>query len=354
MRIISALCFLLSASLCFAQPDTSKVDISESCWGKPLPSPVVVLLPQSFTGKVAGLNIATTSQGVFRNERYSCRCIRTFSSDTLPLLIVDASICKLDTLSKINPNDISNVEILKSAASTALFGPDGVNGAIFITTKKSLLRKFIIKDFLDESRVAGATVLFTAIKDIDDRFQLVVNDSGVVETDKLKRKVDYLMTISSVGYTSVQQFFKNENNHSEESILMTREIRECEEAIISYSNCWNNGTTHFCKTSGIRITFGPEQKTEEMPELTEIKIFPNPVQKGKEVNIQFINKDNSKKIVRLISNSGQEIFRQKLITRDGKMLYQLSTDAHWPAGIYFIQVFYENGELFASDKIVIQ
>jgi len=42
----------------------------------------------------------------------------------------------LSYISSINPNDIADVTILKSASSTAIYGPDGVNGAIVITTKR--------------------------------------------------------------------------------------------------------------------------------------------------------------------------------------------------------------------------
>jgi TonB-dependent SusC/RagA subfamily outer membrane receptor len=42
----------------------------------------------------------------------------------------------LGYLSSINPNDITDVTILKSASATAIYGPDGVNGALVVTTKK--------------------------------------------------------------------------------------------------------------------------------------------------------------------------------------------------------------------------
>jgi len=51
-------------------------------------------------------------------------------------LVLDGSPLDLRFINSINPNDVSDVTILKSAASTAIYGPDGVNGAIIITSRK--------------------------------------------------------------------------------------------------------------------------------------------------------------------------------------------------------------------------
>ena len=41
-------------------------------------------------------------------------------------------------LNLINPNDIENISVLKGGVAAALFGSDGVNGALVITTKKGV------------------------------------------------------------------------------------------------------------------------------------------------------------------------------------------------------------------------
>ncbi|MBK7700760.1 MAG: TonB-dependent receptor plug domain-containing protein [Saprospiraceae bacterium] len=43
--------------------------------------------------------------------------------------------------SDINPNDIENINVLKGAAATALYGSRGANGVIIINTKKGSKRK---------------------------------------------------------------------------------------------------------------------------------------------------------------------------------------------------------------------
>ena len=52
------------------------------------------------------------------------------------MLILDNMPVDLRMINSINPNDVANVTVLKSPASTAIYGADGVNGAIVIQTRR--------------------------------------------------------------------------------------------------------------------------------------------------------------------------------------------------------------------------
>jgi len=101
----------------------------------------VVNLQNGLTGKVSGLNIQTANNGVFADTRITLRGIRSLTGNNQPMLILDGVPLALSYISSINPNDIADVNILKSSSSTAIYGPDGVNGAIVITTKKGVKGK---------------------------------------------------------------------------------------------------------------------------------------------------------------------------------------------------------------------
>ncbi len=88
------------------------------------------------TGKVSGLNIATTNNGVFQNTRITLRGIRSLTGNNQPLLVLDGSPVPLDMLNRLNPNDIEDITILKGASAAALYGTDGVNGVIFVKTAR--------------------------------------------------------------------------------------------------------------------------------------------------------------------------------------------------------------------------
>ena len=109
------------------------------------------------TGKVSGLNIQSINNGVFANTRITLRGIRSLTGNNQPMLILDGLPIELSFLSSINPRDIMNVTVLKSPSSTAIYGPDGVNGAIIVQTKKgsrnyysSYWGKYKLKDREDE------------------------------------------------------------------------------------------------------------------------------------------------------------------------------------------------------------
>jgi TonB-linked SusC/RagA family outer membrane protein len=95
-----------------------------------------VNLQNGLTGKVSGLNVTTTNSGVFADTRITLRGIRSLTGNNQPMLILDGVPIALGYISSINPNDITDVTILKSASATAIYGPDGANGALVITTKK--------------------------------------------------------------------------------------------------------------------------------------------------------------------------------------------------------------------------
>jgi TonB-linked SusC/RagA family outer membrane protein len=95
-----------------------------------------VNIQSGLTGKVSGLNIATTNNGVFQNTRITLRGIRSLTGNNQPLLVLDGSPVDLSMLSRLNPNDVDDISILKGASAAALYGPEGVNGVIFVNTIK--------------------------------------------------------------------------------------------------------------------------------------------------------------------------------------------------------------------------
>ncbi len=75
-------------------------------------------------GRAAGVEVS--------RDKIRIRGITTFNN-TDPLIVVDGFLG--GDLSTINPNDIENIEVLKDASSTAIYGSRGANGVILITTK---------------------------------------------------------------------------------------------------------------------------------------------------------------------------------------------------------------------------
>jgi len=79
-------------------------------------------------GKVAGVDVNSGSIRI--------RGVTSFNN-TDPLVVVDGFLG--ETMSTVNPNDIENIEVLKDASSTAIYGSRGANGVILVTTRKGKL-----------------------------------------------------------------------------------------------------------------------------------------------------------------------------------------------------------------------
>lgn len=85
-------------------------------------------------GQTAGVQIVTGSGAPGEGAEIRIRGVSTFDEGAKPLFVVDG--VPLDNVDNINPNDIENIEVLKDAASAAIYGSRSANGVILVTTKK--------------------------------------------------------------------------------------------------------------------------------------------------------------------------------------------------------------------------
>lgn len=89
---------------------------------------------QAIQGKAAGVTVQQTSFAPGAGIQITIRGGNSINASNEPLYVIDGFIS--DYGNKINPNDIADIEILKDASATAIYGSRGANGVILITTKK--------------------------------------------------------------------------------------------------------------------------------------------------------------------------------------------------------------------------
>ncbi len=92
------------------------------------------------TGKVAGLNVSTTNNGLFAPSHITLRGNRSLKGNNEPLIVVDGAIFYND-ISTLNPDDIASVNVLKGSSAAAIYGSDASNGIMVITTKRGTKSK---------------------------------------------------------------------------------------------------------------------------------------------------------------------------------------------------------------------
>lgn len=89
---------------------------------------------EALQGSTAGVQIVSGSGQPGESSSIKVRGTSTFSSEGVaPLYIVDGA--PLESIDDINPSDIVSVEVLKDAASAAIYGSRSANGVIIVTTR---------------------------------------------------------------------------------------------------------------------------------------------------------------------------------------------------------------------------
>ena len=115
-------------------------------------------IDQAFLGRATGVNAVQTSGAPGSASSVRVRGQATINANAEPLYVVDGvifqgmgasgasfglgdalgngSVSTISPLSTLNPSDIVSMEILKDASATAIYGAQGANGVVLITTKR--------------------------------------------------------------------------------------------------------------------------------------------------------------------------------------------------------------------------
>lgn len=100
---------------------------------------------RAMQGRVAGVQVTSRSGQPGGTLDVQVRGVGSINAGTQPLYIVDgvqvaagglSGQGSQNALASINPNDIATIEVLKDAASAAIYGAQAANGVVLITTKR--------------------------------------------------------------------------------------------------------------------------------------------------------------------------------------------------------------------------
>lgn len=91
-------------------------------------------LDNALVGKIAGVTIQNVTSEAGADPVIRVRGFSGSSANSAPLVVVDGYPVP-DGLSFVNPQDVASIEVLKDAASAAIYGSRAANGVILVTTK---------------------------------------------------------------------------------------------------------------------------------------------------------------------------------------------------------------------------
>ncbi len=165
-----------------------------------------VLTPSELLqGRVAGVTVSTGSGNLGSSERMSIRGAASLSASNEPLYVVDgipilnsnASLFNmgedLSSMAVLNLTDIESIEVLKDAASAAIYGSRATNGVVVITTKSGKEGRSDIR--LNVSTGISKFANKGRIKYADSDLYVETYNDGV---ERYNRQNGY--TVGSAGY----------------------------------------------------------------------------------------------------------------------------------------------------------
>ena len=89
---------------------------------------------QSLVGKVSGVQISQVSGAPYKSTKIRVRGTSSVNASSDPLYVIDGYPSNNDVF--INPEDVESIEVLKDAASAAIYGSRASGGVVMITTKR--------------------------------------------------------------------------------------------------------------------------------------------------------------------------------------------------------------------------
>lgn len=132
---------------------------------------------QVLQGRIAGVQVQNTTSEVGVEAEINIRGVGSISANSSPLVIVDGFPIE-DGLGMVDAEDIASIEVLKDAASAAIYGSRAANGVILVTTKSGSLNKpkytlktsFGVKDYHDLHPIMSNQE-YTSLKAYEDQLK---------------------------------------------------------------------------------------------------------------------------------------------------------------------------------------
>ena len=166
---------------------------------------VITSLDQSLQGRATGVTAVTTSGAPGSSSYIRVRGIGSINANQEPLYVIDGVIVQsggqsgadygladrlgngkvstISPLSTLNPSDIVSMEILKDASATAIYGAQGANGVVLITTKRGVAgeAKFSYDGMLAVNRQMKRLDMMN-LREYSEYYQDFVNDGWIVKS----------------------------------------------------------------------------------------------------------------------------------------------------------------------------
>ncbi|WP_026109830.1 VWA domain-containing protein [Flavobacterium sp. WG21] len=161
-------------------------------------------ITSTLQGRVAGLSITGNYVQPAPNQNIIIRGTASLSPKDEPLYIIDGVPVKSDQFSKINPNDVEEVKVIKEAEATSLYGSRATNGVVLVTTKNGIYKNLTEKEL--NAKLKKITVPQPVEPNEEDYNTFVEN---AFESPKTAPLSTFSIDVDNASYTNVRRFINN-------------------------------------------------------------------------------------------------------------------------------------------------
>ena len=128
----------------------------------------------------------------------------TATSKNEPLYIIDGIPVKSEQFSKINPNDVQDVKVLKDVAATSIYGSKATNGVIIIDTKNGIYKNLTEKELNAKLKLLPVPQPTEPTQEDYDTFV-----ENAFESPKTAPLSTFSIDVDNASYTNVRRFINN-------------------------------------------------------------------------------------------------------------------------------------------------
>lgn len=146
----------------------------------------------ALNGKVSGLQINSAPS----STKIELRGNRSITGNNNALVVIDGKISSSEELAKIPPASIQDVNVVKGAQGSALYGAQGVNGAIIVNTK----------DDYGDIKIKKKIVITPVEIDTDEYDSFVENPFENSTSNPLST---FSIDVDNASYTNIRKFINN-------------------------------------------------------------------------------------------------------------------------------------------------
>ncbi|WP_433764506.1 YfbK domain-containing protein [Flavobacterium ginsenosidimutans] len=158
---------------------------------------------KALQGKVAGIQVSNTIAYVSSpTPTVTIRGTASISPKNEPIYIVDGVKMKANQMSKINPNDIKDLKVLKDDAATSIYGSKASNGVVVISTKDELYKNLTEKE-LDKK----LNIMPIPTEPTQEDYDSFVENA--FESPKTAPLSTFSIDVDNASYTNIRRFLNN-------------------------------------------------------------------------------------------------------------------------------------------------